>query len=58
MKKRKEKILNIKDRLNEVNILFGKHGINPEHDIFINEELSGLLKELEEIEKEVNDEKK
>ena len=58
MKKTKEKILNIKNRLAEVNVLFNKHGINPEHDIFINEELGGLLKELEYIEKEVNDEKK
>jgi len=58
MKKTKEKILNIKNRLDEVNVLFNKHGINPEHDIFINEELGGLLKELEYIEKEVNDEKK
>jgi|LWDU01.1.fsa_nt_gi hypothetical protein len=58
MKKRREKILNIKERLNEVSNLFGKHGINPEHDIFIKEELNGFIKELEEIENDINDEKK
>jgi hypothetical protein len=53
MKRMKTKILSIKDRLNEFNILFGDYGINPEHDIFINEELNGFLKELKEIENEV-----
>jgi len=58
MKKRREKILNIKERLNEVSNLFGKQGINPKQDKFIKEELNEFIKKLEEIENDINDEKK
>jgi hypothetical protein len=56
--KNKEKILKIKARIDECNIIFNKYGINSEYNIFIEKELNDFLKELNDLEKDIINEKR
>ena len=57
MKDKKEKILNIRNRIQNYNKFILEYGFNPDQDIFIKKDLEDFLKILEEKEKELNDEK-
>jgi hypothetical protein len=57
MKDKKEKILNIRNKIENYNKFLLEYGYNREKDIFIDDDLSKLLEELDELEKEINDEK-
>ena len=53
-----EKLVKIKERMDEYRNLILKHGINVDHEIFIEKELSNILTTLDKIEESINDEKK
>jgi len=55
--KNKEKILKIKARIDECNTIFSKYGINSEYNIFIEKELNDFLIELNDLEKDIINEK-
>jgi hypothetical protein len=57
MKDKKEKILIIRNKIENYNKFLLEYGFNREKDIFIDDDLSKLLEELDELEKEINDEK-
>ena len=57
MKKRSEKILKIRKKLQDYNKFIMEYGFNPENDIFINEDISKIINELDELEKELENEK-
>ena len=54
---KKERILNIRNKIQNYNKFIYEYGFNQEKDIFIKDDLSKLLDELDELEKEINDEK-
>jgi hypothetical protein len=56
--KNQKKILKIKARIDECNIIFNKYGINSEYNIFIEKELNDFLKELNDLEKDIINEKR
>jgi|TARA_R110000822_G_scaffold185947_1_gene325052 hypothetical protein len=57
MKKRSEKILKIRKKLQDYNKFIMEYGFNSENDIFINEDISKIINELDELEKELENEK-
>jgi hypothetical protein len=57
MEDRKEKILKIRKKIQDYNKFILEYGFNEERDIFINEDISKILDELDELEKEINNEK-
>jgi hypothetical protein len=57
MSDKKEKILNIREKILDYNKFIMEYGFNQDNDIFIVENISKLLDELDELEKEINDEK-
>ena len=57
MKKRSEKILKIRKKLQDYNKFIMEYGFNHENDIFINEDISKIINELDELEKELENEK-
>tara|TARA_R110000772_G_scaffold167420_1_gene279146 strand:+ start:1076 stop:1276 length:201 start_codon:yes stop_codon:yes gene_type:complete len=57
MKKRSEKILKIRKKLQDYNKFIIEYGFNSENDIFINEDISKIINELDELEKELENEK-
>jgi hypothetical protein len=57
MKKRSEKILKIRKKLQDYNKFIMEYGFNSENDIFINEDISEIINELDELEKELENEK-
>ena len=57
MDKRKEKILGIRKKIQDYNKFILEYGFNIDNDIFIKENIEIFLKELDELEKEINDEK-
>ena len=57
MEDRKEKILKIRKKIQDYNKFILEYGFNSEQDIFIKEGTTKILDELEELEKEINDEK-
>jgi hypothetical protein len=57
MKKRSEKILKIRKKLQDYNKFIMEYGFNPENDIFINEDISKIINDLDELEKELENEK-
>jgi hypothetical protein len=57
MTDKKEKILNIREKILDYNKFIMEYGFNQDNDIFIVENISKLLDELDELEKEINDEK-
>ena len=57
MDKRKEKILGIRKKIQDYNKFILEYGFNSDNDIFIKENIEIFLKELDELEKEINDEK-
>ncbi len=57
MEDRKEKILDIRNKLKDFNKFILEYGFNDEKDIFIKEELDNFMNELDNIELEIkNDE--
>ena len=57
MKKRSEKILKIRKKLQDYNKFIIEYGFNSENDIFINEDISKIINDLDELEKELENEK-
>ncbi len=57
MSDKKERILNIRNKIQDYNKFILEYGFNQEKDIFIKDDLSKLLDDLNELEKEINDEK-
>jgi hypothetical protein len=57
MEDRKEKILKIREKIQNYNKFISEYGFNPDKDIFIKEDINDILNELSNIEKEINDEK-
>jgi len=57
MNEKREKILKIRKKIQDYNKFILEYGFNQERDIFINEDISKILDELEELEKEINNEK-
>jgi len=57
MEERKEKILKIRKKIKDYNKFISEYGFNQEKDIFINEGLDEILKDLDKLEKEINSEK-
>jgi hypothetical protein len=57
MSDKKEKILNIRKKIQDYNKFIMEYGYNSENDIFIIENLSKLLNELDDLEKELEHEK-
>jgi hypothetical protein len=57
MENKKEKILKIRNKIQNYNKFILEYGFNQEKDIFIDKDLSKLLEELDELEKEINNEK-
>lgn len=57
MSDKKEKILGIRKKIQDYNKFILEYGFNPDSDIFIKENIEIFLKELDELEKEINDEK-
>lgn len=57
MEDRKEKIIKIRKKIQDYNKFILEYGFNEERDIFINEDISKILDELDELEKEINNEK-
>jgi len=57
MEDRKEKILKIRKKIQDYNKFILEYGFNEERDIFINEDISKILDELDELEKEIKNEK-
>jgi hypothetical protein len=57
MEDRKEKILKIRKKIQDYNKFILEYGFNEERDIFINEDISKILDELDELEKGIKNEK-
>lgn len=57
MEDRKEKILKIRKKIQDYNKFILEYGFNEERDIFISEDITKILDELDELEKEINNEK-
>lgn len=57
MEDRKEKILKIRKKIQDYNNFILEYGFNEERDIFISEDITKILDELDELEKEINNEK-
>ena len=57
MNKRRDKILKIRKKLQDYNKFIMEYGFNSENDIFINEDISKIINELDELEKELENEK-
>ena len=57
MNKRRDKILKIRKKLQDYNKFIIEYGFNSENDIFINEDISKIINELDELEKELENEK-
>jgi len=57
MNKRRDKILNIRKKLQYYNKFIMEYGFNSENDIFINEDITKIIKDLNELEKEIEIEK-
>lgn len=57
MNEKREKILKIRKKIQDYNKFILEYGFNQERDIFINEDISKILDELDELEKEINNEK-
>ena len=57
MNKRRDKILKIRKKLQDYNKFIMEYGFNPENDIFINKDISKIINELDELEKELENEK-
>ena len=57
MEDRKEKIIKIRKKIQDYNKFILEYGFNEERDIFINEDISKILDELDELEKEFGNEK-
>jgi len=57
MNKRRDKILNIRKKLQYYNKFIMEYGFNSENDIFINEDITKIIKDLNELEKEIENEK-
>lgn len=57
MNEKRERILKIRKKIQNYNKFILEYGFNQEKDIFIDEDLSKLLEELDELEKEINNEK-
>jgi hypothetical protein len=57
MNKRSDKILKIRKRIQDYNKFIIEYGFDSENDIFIEEGISKFIEELDEIEKEIEDEK-
>jgi|688.fasta_scaffold00068_76 hypothetical protein len=56
MNEKRERILKIRKKILDYNRFILEYGFNPERDIFINEDITSILEELEELEKEINNE--
>lgn len=56
MNEKREKILKIRKKIQDYNKFILEYGFNQERDIFINEDITSILEELEELEKEINNE--
>jgi hypothetical protein len=57
MSDKKERILNIKKKIQDYNKFIMEYGFNQDNDIFIKENISKILKELDELETELKNEK-
>ncbi len=57
MNEKRERILKIRKKIQDYNKFILEYGFNSEQDIFIKEGTTKILDELEELEKEINDEK-
>lgn len=57
MNEKREKILKIRKKIQDYNKFILEYGFNSEQDIFIKEGTTKILDELEELEKEINNEK-
>ena len=57
MNGKRDRILKIRKKIQDYNKFILEYGFNQERDIFINEDISKILDELEELEKEINNEK-
>ena len=57
MNEKREKILKIRKKIQDYNKFILEYGFNQERDIFIKEGTTKILDELEELEKEINNEK-
>ena len=57
MNKRRDKILKIRKKVQDYNKYIMEYGFNVENDIFINEDISKIINELDELEKEIENEK-
>lgn len=57
MNEKREKILKVRKKIQDYNKFILEYGFNQERDIFINEDISKILNELDELEKEIKNEK-
>jgi len=57
MNEKRERILKIRKKIQDYNKFILEYGFNEERDIFINEDISKILDELDELEKEIKNEK-
>lgn len=57
MSDKKERILNIRKKIQDYNKFIMEYGFNRDNDIFIKENISKILKELDELENELKNEK-
>jgi hypothetical protein len=57
MDNKSDKILKIRKKLQDYNKFIIEYGFDSENDIFIEEGISKFIEELDEIEKEIEDEK-
>lgn len=53
----KKKILEIRKKINNYSKFISEYGFNKEKDIFIIEDISRILKDLDELEKKLKNEK-
>lgn len=56
MSDKKERILNIRKKIQDYNKFIMEYGFNQDSDIFIKENISKILKELDELETELKNE--
>tara|TARA_R110002020_G_scaffold209049_1_gene414909 strand:+ start:5224 stop:5397 length:174 start_codon:yes stop_codon:yes gene_type:complete len=57
MENKEQTILKIRKKVQDYKKYIAEYGFNQERDIFINEDISKILENLDELEKEINDEK-
>jgi len=57
MENKKEKIIEIRKKIQDYNKFISEYGFNSENDIFIKKDISKVLEELDEIEKDYKNEK-